>query len=99
MNIIILRHKGAVEWLNAKGINGPVYPHASRELIDSFPKNAVVYGVLPMDLIAHVLSRGLRFIWVKVDFRPEDRGKDLSFEEMCERSQLVEVRSLELQKV
>lgn len=73
--IIITRHAGLVEWLRRRGIVGKVVEHATPENV----KQKFVYGVLPMHLAA--LAEGV----VVVDMprlTPEQRGKDLTPEEM-----------------
>jgi len=76
--IIVTRHAGAVEWLRRRGMTGQVIAQVnSPEEI----RGQVVVGTLPLHLCA-VCARV-----ISVDLpglRPEQRGKDLSPEEMEE---------------
>lgn len=75
-NIIVTRHKGVVEWLRRRGIVGYVISHIS---CDEQILGKRVYGNLPYHLAVKadvVISIDLP------DLLPEQRGKDLSPEEM-----------------
>ncbi len=76
--VIITRHKGAVEWLRLRGITGTVIEQAAENDV----RGKRVIGALPMNLAALTAS------YVTIDMpklKLEDRGKDLSPEEMDER--------------
>jgi len=75
--LIISRHAGAIEWLKQRGIEGRVIVHATVDDI----RGEDVIGHLPLALAscaASVTTIDLPFL------RPEQRGKDLSPEEMDE---------------
>lgn len=75
-NIIVTRHKGLVEWLRRRGIEGEVISHITDpEII----RGRVVYGALPLHLAAEA------YLAAAVDMPnlpPEKRGQDLTPEEM-----------------
>lgn len=73
--LIVTRHAGAVEWLRMRGIEGEVIEHATPGQV----RGRHVYGILPLGLAVEASS--VTAIDVP-DLRPEDRGRDLSPEEM-----------------
>ena len=76
--VIVTRHSGAVEWLRRRGITGEVISHVSDP---AQVADRTVYGVLPLHLAAladEVVSVDLP------NLRPDQRGKDLTPEEMDE---------------
>lgn len=76
MNLIVSRHKGAVDWLKARGIEGEVKEHVED------PKEVSgkdVYGALPNNLAWH--TRSVTSIDMP-KMTPEQRGKDLTPQEM-----------------
>jgi len=75
MQIIVTRHRGLVEWLSSRGIEGRVLTHATEE--DVSGKNVI--GNLPLKLAAAANT----VTTVEMPgLKPEQRGKDLSPEEM-----------------
>lgn len=74
-NLIVSRHAGAVEWLRMRGITGPVVTHATPEDV----RGRDVVGNLPLALAAEALTVTTIDL---PDLPPEQRGKDLSPEEM-----------------
>lgn len=76
INVIVTRHAGLVAYLKNMGITGEVISHVeSPEQI----YGKIVYGVLPLHLAA------VAFAVVNIDLpnlTPEQRGKDISPEEM-----------------
>ena len=74
--VIVTRHAGQVEWLRRQGVTGTVIGHVDRP--DQIA-GKVVFGILPLHLAAEA-----RLV-VATDFprlRPEQRGKDLTPEQM-----------------
>jgi len=74
MNLIVTRHPALVEWLRLHGIEGEVISHANEEAV----KGRRVYGVLPMRLAALTS----RFTEVSLTLAPEQRGKELTLEDI-----------------
>lgn len=73
--VIVTRHTGAIEWLRRHGIAGEVLDHVGSVDVN----NKRVIGALPLHLAARALSV------TTIDMpglTPEQRGKDLSPEEM-----------------
>jgi putative CRISPR-associated protein (TIGR02620 family) len=76
--LIIARHAGAVEWLRRNGIKGQVVAHVDDpEILE----DKHVYGVLPLYLAAR--ARSITEIAMP-GLTPEQRGKELTPEEMDE---------------
>ena len=95
---IISRHAGTVAWLRERGVEGEVIPQLDESTIH---EGDILYGVLPVPLIATALERGARVILTvlpQVVF--SQRGIELSPAEMdAAGAKLVEVRRLELEEV
>ena len=72
--IIVTRHQGLVEVLSSMGITGKVVAHATLEDV----QGKVVIGVLPM----HLAAQTLMFGEVTLQLSPEQRGKELSAQEV-----------------
>lgn len=70
--LIVARHAGAVEWLNAHGVSGEVVPHVSDP---SILEGRIVVGILPLNLAAKAAE-----VWsVDLPNLPAElRGKELS---------------------
>lgn len=98
MNLIITRHRGAVDWLRTRGITGTVIEHATGKEGRSGDK---VYGILPADYMDKFLRRGLPVYFIALPDIPLDKRKgDLSEAEMNEAGAcLFRVRSIELEPV
>lgn len=73
-HLIVSRHAGAIEWLRKHGIEGEVVSHATEENV----RGREVYGVLPL----HLAALASRVYCIDMQLAPEDRGRDLSAEEM-----------------
>ena len=72
--LIVTRHQGLVEVLSGMGITGKVVAHATLE--DVLGKTVI--GVLPM----HLASQTLMFGEVTLHLSPEQRGRELSAQEV-----------------
>jgi len=83
--VIVTRHAGAVEWLRLRhGITGRVITHA--EATDVADK--IVIGVLPL----HLAALAARVISIDLPgLRPDQRGKDLTPDEMDEAGATLEI--------
>lgn len=76
--LIVARHAGAVEWLNAHGVSGEVVSHISDP---SILEGRIVVGILPLNLAAKAAE-----VW-SVDLpnlAAEMRGKELTPVQMDE---------------
>ena len=84
--LVITRHKALVEFLVEEGIlqDGDyiVVPHASEEDV----RGKIVVGVLPL----HLAALAKEVIAPIFELKPEDRGRELSIEELRERFRGIE---------
>jgi len=99
--VIVTRHEGAIKWIRAKGFDGEVVAHITEKDIESLKPGDIVIGVLPLQLIAEILSRGAEFILLSLPAVAfSDRGKELSPEEMDKAgAKLYRVKSVQLEEV
>lgn len=74
--LIVTRHKALVRYLKRLGIEGDVLEHATLRDV----QGNIVYGVLPF----YLASKCLFFTEVSLTLTPEQRGRELTFEELCE---------------
>jgi len=72
--LIVARHPGLVEFLESKGVTGEVITHATPEAV----RGKHVVGVLPLHLAVEAAS----VTEVVLTLTPEQRGKELSMEEV-----------------
>jgi putative CRISPR-associated protein (TIGR02620 family) len=72
--VIVTRHQGLVEVLAEMGYTGKVISHATLDDV----RGKVVIGVLPM----HLASQTVMFGEVTLKLTPEQRGKELSAQEV-----------------
>lgn len=76
--LIVTRHQPTVEWLKTKGVTGEVVSHVHNP---EQVKGRIVVGNLPFHLASEARAIGSIEL---VKLRPEQRGKELSVEEMEE---------------
>ena len=80
----VSRHAGAIEWITQEGL----LPDSENvQIVADFDlKNVVagdlVIGTLPAQLAAALCERGARYQHLTLDILPEQRGKELSADEM-----------------
>ncbi|GIX28419.1 MAG: hypothetical protein KatS3mg123_2300 [Burkholderiales bacterium] len=76
----VSRHPGAVEWARRQGIRvDRLVDHLE---IDQVQESDVVIGTLPVHLAAAVSARGARFLNLSLDLPPDERGKELSTDDL-----------------
>ncbi len=80
-NYFVTRHKGAVDWARAKGIEAKHLLHLDPEIIE---QGDIVLGTLPVSVVAQVCERGGRYMHLALDLPKEARGKELSAKDMEE---------------
>jgi len=97
-NIIVSRHKGAIEWLRSKKIEGEVIEHLSTEDLTG---NERIYGVLPLPLIKEAMDKGCEVnILVLPAIAFGQRGQELTPEEMDKAgAKILRVKELTLEEV
>lgn len=77
--IFISRHKGAVSWAKSRLGDIHVIPHLDMNLVRP---GTIVYGILPIHLVAKINEAGARYEQLVLDLTSELRGKELTPAEM-----------------
>lgn len=79
----ISRHKGAIDWIKQQGIE---IDHFVAHLdIAQIQMGDKVIGTLPIHLAAQVCAKGASFYFLAVNVRPEQRGTELSAEQLSQQ--------------
>lgn len=78
---IITRHTASVQWIK-KNLPNPqdetiVQPHLNPDIIQ---KKDTVIGVLPLHIIADIITKGANFYSLNIDCPPELRGRELDLQ-------------------
>lgn len=92
----ISRHPGAVEWARRQGlvVDGWL---AHLDMARVQPGDTVA-GTLPIHLAAQVCARGARYLHLSVDLPAQQRGQELSADELAQSGARLEaylVKSIE----
>ena len=78
----VSRHSGAVEWATRRNLSVDQFvPHLNVHDVQSGDR---VYGTLPVELAAEVCRRGARFFALCVNVTEEERGRDLTADELSQ---------------
>jgi len=89
----VTRHKGAVEWARAQGINAL---HISHLDTASIKPGDHVLGTLPVSEAAKVCAKRGRYFHLVLSLPPEARGRELSARDMEENgAKLMEYEVME----
>ncbi len=75
----VTRHKGAVEWARAQGIEARHLEHLD---VDIIKKGDHVLGTLPVSVAAEINFRGAHYFHLTLNLPPQMRGKELSVDDM-----------------
>lgn len=76
----VSRHPGALEWLGeVAGVDGIPVSHLD---LAGVSLGDMVYGTLPVDMVADVCAKGAVYIHIRMNLRSEQRGKELSKQDM-----------------
>ncbi|BFU59584.1 MULTISPECIES: CRISPR-associated protein Csx16 [Rodentibacter] len=76
----ISRHLGAIEWISQQNIR---IDHFIEHLdVNKIQTNDTVIGTLPVHLAAEVCQRGAKFYFLSVNVQFEQRGKELTCEQL-----------------
>jgi CRISPR-associated protein Csx16 len=76
----VSRHPGALDWARRQGLAVDRWvPHLQPG--DVSPGDTVA-GTLPLQLAADVCARGARYLHLRVDLPPQDRGRELDADEL-----------------
>ncbi len=85
---LVTRHPGARAWIEHAGI---AYDHHVDHLDpDDIAPGDIVIGSLPINLAATVCARGARYLHLTIHLNHEDRGRELSLEELSKRAARLE---------
>lgn len=77
---IVSRHPGAVEWLRRQGIEADKrVAHLEASMVAAGDR---VIGTLPVNIIAELCSRGASYFHLDLRLLPEQRGRELSADDM-----------------
>jgi len=79
--IIVTRHQGLIDWLERQGYNVDDWQAVRHVSTPDQVRGKHVIGVLPLHLAAEALTISAP----EYDIRPEDRGRDLTAEELEDR--------------
>lgn len=78
----ISRHQGAIDWAKRKGISVDRWvTHLDTEKVQS---GDVVIGTLPIHLAEKICQKGARFLFLELNLKAEQRGKELNADEMLQ---------------
>lgn len=84
----VTRHPGALVWLQRQGLS------ADRVVSHLMPEEAepgdIVIGIFPVNLIADLCARGVRYLHLSVRLPPEFRGVELSCEQLEQLGATIE---------
>ena len=75
----VSRHKGAIDWARAQGIEARHIEHLELDAINAGDK---VLGTLPVSIAAEVCARGARYFHLSLDVPASWRGRELTAEDM-----------------
>lgn len=76
----ISRHSGAIDWLATKGLKADrCVPHLYPEQLTT---GDTVIGSLPINMVADLCARGVRYLHISLHLPPELRGVELSPEQL-----------------
>ena len=78
-NYFVTRHPGAIEWAAMKGLEAVQITHLDIAIINS---GDVIMGTLPINIAAQIIEIGARYLHLELDLPEENRGRDLSPDEM-----------------
>jgi CRISPR-associated protein Csx16 len=81
MIYLITRHPGALHWLR-KQFDAPVTHLTHMENLNIFHVGDCVVGNLPVDKVAQLNRRGVRYLHLCIELPEHLRGKELSAEQL-----------------
>ncbi|MGV6817467.1 MAG: CRISPR-associated protein Csx16 [Thiotrichales bacterium] len=76
----ITRHQGAVDWASTHG--HPVDKTLSHLDPERINPGDIIYGTLPINLVAEINERGARYFHLSLQLTPDQRGRELSAEDL-----------------
>lgn len=75
----VSRHDGAYDWAKRHGISADYVQHVD---LDSIGPGDNVIGNLPADFVAEIIQRGGRYFHIALRISTENRGKELTADQM-----------------
>ena len=75
----ISRHPGAVTWFKSQGREAVIAPHLDLAAVSNGDK---VFGTLPVHKVAQLNERGARYFHLQMDVAENQRGIDLTADDM-----------------
>lgn len=76
----VSRHPGAIAWAHQTGFD--VDHRVEHLLPEQVQEGDVVIGTLPINLASEVCERQARYLHMRLDLARDDRGRELSVEDM-----------------
>jgi CRISPR-associated protein Csx16 len=90
---LVTRHAGAAEWARRRGIAAEWKQHFEAADLARVRAGDTVIGPLPVQLIAEINARGGRYFNIEMRLAAEERGRELSADDMLRLgADLVEYR-------
>lgn len=77
---VVSRHEGVPEWLRRQGLHE--FTHVAHLNMDQLRRGDLVIGPLPLHVVTALCNRGVKYHHIALDVAEEDRGRDLSADEM-----------------
>ncbi|MCF6345464.1 MAG: CRISPR-associated protein Csx16 [Thiomicrorhabdus sp.] len=98
---LVSRHKASVAWLRARGIAADVLlPHFNEALLSKLQPEDVVAGNLPIQMVAQLTQKGVRYYHLLIPVTLDLRGKELSLMQLNALDvQLVEFKAERLSNI
>lgn len=79
----ITRHTGALAWAKLHDVAFDVHLEHLSDL-DSLQAGDVIIGTLPINMVAKLNERGVRYVHLSLDIPPAWRGRELTADELRE---------------
>ena len=89
--ILITRHAGAVEFCKHKGIRVEMHDtHLNKEIQQALKAGDCVIGTLPINLVADLTARGIKYMHFSLEVPAELRGQELTLQQMIDCNATIE---------
>ncbi|WGE83002.1 CRISPR-associated protein Csx16 [Actinobacillus equuli] len=80
----ISRHQGAIKWIKQQAIH--IDRFESHLDVAEIQADDIVIGTLPIHLAAEVCRKGAKFYFLSVNVKAEQRGTELTAQQLTEQS-------------
>jgi CRISPR-associated protein Csx16 len=92
---LITRHPGALNWANQQQL--PYDQHCNHLAITQIRAGDLIYGTLPIPLIAAANKRGARYFHLEMNLPETQRGTELTAEQLEQlKAHWVEYRATQI---